>query len=176
MNPYLKAFTIIAFLQFVANNVIAGALPQDPCALLKPTEIQAAVAPNANIGTGVPAKNMLPLGVECSYTWGPRTKEWGESNFTVTVIDGSKAWPGMNPALIEQGILLKVKTNAPNGSQISGVGDAAVFTFEARSSNGTAEAYFQGKGLHLSVAFHAGSALQDKEKIIALLKEAAGRL
>ncbi|SLM49819.1 protein of unknown function [Nitrospira japonica] len=33
---------------------------------------------------------MLPLGVACTYTWGPRTKEWGQSALTVAVIDVSK--------------------------------------------------------------------------------------
>ena len=62
-----------------SDNARPLALPKDPCALLKPAEIQAALAPGTTIGPGVAAENMLPLGVECTYTWGPRTREWGES-------------------------------------------------------------------------------------------------
>src|SRR5262245_44740165 len=129
MNLILIAVAVLLAIQVAA----AGTLPKDPCALLKPAEIQAALAPNATIGNGVPATNMLPLGVECSYTWGPRTSEWGESSFKVTVIDASKAWQGTSPELIQQGLLIKAKAGGPNASVITGIGDAAVFTFEARS-------------------------------------------
>jgi hypothetical protein len=170
---------IIAFLQFAghgSNEVSAGALPKDPCALLNPAEVQAALDANTNIGSGVPDTTALPLAVGCTYTWGPRTKEWGQSVLTITVIDALKGWQGMSPDLIKQGILLKTTTGGPNASQIPGVGDAAVFTFEARSSNAMAEAYFQAKAVHLSVTFHRGDALQNKDKVIALLKQATARL
>lgn len=158
------------------NNVSAAPLPKNPCALLNPAEIKAALGANADIGSGVPdTSSMLPLGVSCTYTWGPRTKEWGEYVLTITVIDASKAWQGRSSELIQQGILLKTKTGGPNASQISNVGDAAVFTFEARSSNAMAEAYFKSKDVHLSVTFH-GDSLQKKDKVIALLKDAAARL
>ncbi len=42
-----------------------------------PAEIQAALAPTATIGPGVPATDMAPVGVSCSYTWGSRTPQWG---------------------------------------------------------------------------------------------------
>ena len=119
---------------------------------------------------------MLPIGVECTYTWQPRTREWGESALTIAVIDASKGWAGVSPDLIQQGILAKVTTGGPNASQIPSVGDAAAFTFEARASNATAEAYFKANDVHLSVTFHGGNALQSKGKVIALLKKAAARL
>lgn len=186
MNPYwtfrmrpLMVGLAIAVLRFAGpatDDATAAALPKDPCALLKPAEVQSALAPKANIGSGVPATNMLPLGVSCTYTWGPRTSEWGQSALTITVIDASKGWQGVSPDAIQQGVLLKARTGGPNASQIPSVGDAAVFTFEARVSNATAEAYFKAKDAHLSVTFHGGDALQNKEKVIALLKEAGARL
>jgi hypothetical protein len=158
-----------------ASEAVAGTLPKDPCALLKPAEIQA-LASNAKIGGGVADASMAPLGVGCSYTWGPRTREWGESALTITVMDASKAWPGVSPDVLQQGVLAKVKVGGPNASQVAAVGDAAAFTFEARSSNAMAEAYFKAKGLHLSLSFHAGDSLSNKDKLIALLKSAAARL
>jgi hypothetical protein len=158
-----------------ASDAVAGALPKDPCALLKPAEIQA-LASNAKIGSGVLDTSMAPLGFACTYTWGPRTREWGQSALTITVIDASKGWAGVSPDQIQQGILAKVKTGGPNASQVPGVGDAAAFTFEARVSNATAEAYLKAKGVHLSVTFHAGDSLSNKDKVIALLKDAAARL
>ena len=112
---------------------VGRALPKDPCALLQVSEIQA-LAPSAQIGSGKPSAAMAPLGVECMYTWGPRTREWGESALTVSVIDGSKAWPGRSADELEEGLLAKAKASGPDASQVSGVGDAAVFTFETRSS------------------------------------------
>jgi len=175
MRPFVVGLGIAFLLASSASGAVPGALPEDPCALLKPAEIQA-LAPNATIGSGVLDASMAPLGVGCTYTWGPRTPEWGESAVTITVIDASKAWPGMGADLIQQGLLAKVKAQGPNASQVPGVGDAAVFTFEARSSNATAEAYLKAKGVQLSVQFHAGDSLSNKHKIIALLKDAAARL
>jgi len=184
MSPYRKFQTTplmvglaIAVLQLIgsASDAVAAALPKDPCALLKPAEIQT-LAPNAKIGSGVLDASMAPLGVGCKHTWGPRTPEWGESALTITVIDASKGWPGVSPDLIQQGILAKVKTGGPKASQVPGVGDAAAFTFEDRVSSATAEAYLKAKGVHLSVKFHAGDSLSNKDKLIALLKDAAARL
>ncbi len=70
-------------------SAAAGALPKDPCALLKPAEIQA-LASNAKIGSGVVDASMAPLGNACTYSWGPRTREWGESAVTITVIDAEE--------------------------------------------------------------------------------------
>jgi hypothetical protein len=71
----------------------AGSLPADPCALLKPAEIQAA-APDARIGTGKATNE--GLGVSCTYEWGPRTSQWGLSSVTILATDTSQVWPGMN--------------------------------------------------------------------------------
>ena len=95
---------------------------------------------------------------------------------TIAVIDASKAWVGVSPKQLQEGLRAKAKFGGPEASEIPGVGDAAVFTFEARSSNATVEAYFESKGVHLSVTVHSGDSLSNKDKLVALLKDAAGRL
>ena len=53
MTPLMVGLAIaVVGLAGSASDAAAGALPKDPCALLKPTEVQAALAPNANIGSG----------------------------------------------------------------------------------------------------------------------------
>ncbi|MGH7514829.1 MAG: hypothetical protein ACREOQ_18130 [Gemmatimonadales bacterium] len=160
-----------------ASATVGPKLPKDPCALLKPTEIQAALAPSATIGAGVPANDMAPLGVSCDYIWGPHTPQWGESSVTVTVLDVSQAYPGLSADQIAQGVRAQAmaKDATVSTSLISGVGDAAVFKFEARPFNATGEAFLAGKGVYLSVQFHGGNP-GTKDKVIALLKQAAGRL
>ncbi len=182
MSPYWKIQVTplmvglaVGVLQLAGSAAHAAALPKDPCALLKPAEIQT-LAPNAKIGSGFLDTSMAPLGVGCRYTWGPRTPEWGESALTITVMDASQSSPGVSPDLIRQGLLAQVKVGGPHAYQIPGVGDAAVFTFEDRVSSATAQAYLKAKGVHLSVKFHAGDSLSSKDKLIALLKDAAARL
>jgi len=174
MTPLMVGLAI-GVLQLAGSASHAAALPKDPCALLKPAEIQT-LAPNAKIGTGVLDTSTAPLGVGCTYTWGPRSPEWGESALVITVIDASQAWPGLSPDQIQEGLLAQVKVGGPHAYQVSGVGDAAVFTFEDRVSSATAQAYLEAKGVHLSVKFHAGDSLSNKDKLIALLKDAAARL
>lgn len=152
-----------------------GTLPSDACALLRPAEIQT-LAPSAKIGSGVADASMLPIGVGCTYTWGPRTHDWGESELTITVMDASKAWPGKSAEDLRQGLLAKVKVEGKNASVIPGVGDTAAFTFEERSSTATVEALLPAKGVLLAVTFHAGDALANRDKIVALVKGAAARL
>jgi hypothetical protein len=152
-------------------------LPKDPCALLKPAEIQSALAPKATIGPGVPATDMAPLGVSCTYTWGPRTSEWGESSVTVTVLDLSKAFPGVSGDQLKDGMMAETmaKDATITASQVGGVGDAGVFKFEARSFNATGEGLFVSKGVELLVKFHGGD-VGAKDKVVALLKQAGSRL
>jgi hypothetical protein len=175
LSPLVVGLAIGVFqLAGAAGPAAAATLPKDPCALLSPAEIQT-LAPNAMIGSGV-SNSVGALGVGCTYTWGPRTPEWGESALTITVMDASQSWPGMSPDLIRQGVLAQVKAGGPHASQIAGVGDAAVFTFKEGVSSATAQAYVKTKGIHLSVQFHAGDSLSNKDKLIALLKDAAARL
>ena len=168
----------LALVGLVAGAASAGPkLPKDPCGLLKPAEIQAALAPKATIGPGVPATDMAPVGVSCSYTWGPRTPEWGQSSVTVTVLDLSQAYPGVSSDQLKEGVMAEARARDATitASQISGVGDAGVFKFESRSFNATGEALFTAKGVHLSVQFHGGDA-GAKEKVVALLRQAGSRL
>jgi hypothetical protein len=166
-----RAFTII--LLVASNASVASAQPRDPCALLKSAEIQA-LAPGATIGNGVAA--VETLGASCVYTWGPKSDKWGDPQLSVTVLDTSKAYPGMDANTLKQGMLAVVKTGGPNASIIPGIGDAAAFTFEDRVSSATAQAYFAAKGVQVSLTFHSGDALSSKDKLTALLKEAVGRL
>jgi hypothetical protein len=151
-------------------------LPKDPCALLKPTEIQAALATTATVGAGVPKTNTAPLAVSCTYTWGPKTSQWGESSLILMVLDASKAWPDLTTEQIQQSVLTPAKAGKPNASVIAGVGEAAVFTFKPTQKRAQAEAYFARKGVHLAVEFRAGDALAKKDELIVLLKQAAARL
>ena len=150
-------------------------LPKEPCALLTPAEIQAAVAPGAKVGAGVRDTSAAPLAVSCSYTWGPRTPQWGESSITVMVMDVTKAWPDLSAAQIQQGMLAGSRSPGESASPLAGVGDAAVFTVKSRSHDASAQAVFSKKAEHLSVEFHGGDA-GSKERVIGLLKRAAARL
>lgn len=100
MNPCRKLRTTalivalaIAGLQFTGSaSAAAAAMPKDACALLKSADIQA-LAPNANIGSGVTDTTALPMAVGCTYTWGPRSTQWGQTSLSVIVTDASKVWP-----------------------------------------------------------------------------------
>ena len=159
----------------LSGNAAEAGLPKDPCALLNVSEIEA-LAPGAEIGNGTPDTSMGALGNGCTYTWGPRSRDWGESAVSVTIIDASQAYPGTSADSLREGLLAKAKAGGPDASVIAGVGEAAVFSFESRSSNATAEAYLKAKAAHVSVKYHAGDSLASKDKVIALLKDAAARL
>ena len=107
-------------------------LPKDPCALLKPAEIQAALAPKATIGPGVPATDMAPVGVSCSYTWGPRTPQWGQSSVTVTVLDLSQAYPGVSGDQLKEGVMAEAMAR---DATITASRSPASVTRECSSSN-----------------------------------------
>src|SRR5437588_6901358 len=118
--PVFSLTTFVAIVVLFAGAAAAQGATKDPCALLKPAEIQA-LDPNAKIGNGVAETNAL--GAACNFTWGPRTREWGESGLAITVLDAPKAWPGLGPDVIKQGVLMKVRPGGPTASQIPGVGD-----------------------------------------------------
>jgi hypothetical protein len=176
MSPYWESRIAPLVIGAALVGAAAASLPKDPCALLKPAEIQSALAPGVTIPAGKSDTSGLPLGISCTYTWGPRTSGWGETSLSITVIDASKAYPGVSAADLQQGLLAKAVAEKATTSVVPGVGDAAVFTFESRSHSGMADAYYKSKNVHVQVMFHDGSALQDKDKIIALLKQAAARL
>lgn len=174
MKPTLK-FGLAVLIAGVAVDAAAAGLPKDPCALLKPADIQV-LAPSAKIGEGRADASMAPLGVGCTYTWGPKSNEWGTPSLSITVMDLSKAYAGTGIDTLKQGLQGKVKAGGPNAAMVPGVGDAAAFTFEARPSNAMAEALVKSKDLHLVLKHHAGDSLASKDKLIGLLKTAASRL
>ena len=161
----------LLFPLLIAIPASAAGLPKDPCALLKPEEVQS-LAAGAKVSSGK-AQPGAPLATSCTWTWGPRTKEWGESSVMVMVMDMTKAYSGHSLDTLKQGMAIKVKQD-PKGEQVS-VGDAGAFTYEERSHNVTAEALIKSKDSHVIVKFH-GDALANKDKVIGLLKTAAGRL
>src|SRR4029077_18108689 len=122
MSPYRKfrmtpvmVGLVIAVIRFAgaATNAAAASLPKDPCALLKPAEIQALI-PNAKIGTRVSTTNTLPLVVSCEYGWGDRNNEWGETTLGVAITDVSKVWPGgLSPDDIKQRVLVEATSGGP---------------------------------------------------------------
>ena len=180
-TPLFVVCTIIAALNAVfVSGVFAAGIPIDPCTLLQPADIQV-LAPDARIGNGKPSSDMAPLGSECVYSWGPRTSQWGEAGVTLVVLDTAKAYPGVDAATLKSGFDAKVYATNANKAlndqawSLPGIGDAADFTYEARSHNGTAESYVSKKGVVVSVMFH-GDSLANKDKVIALLKTAVARL
>ena len=167
----------LALVVIAAGAASAGPKLPDPCGLLKPAEIQAAVAPQATIGPGVPVTDMAPVGVSCRYTWGPHTPQWGESSVTVTVLDLAQAYPGVSGDQLKEGVRAEAmaKDATITASPIAGVGDAGVFKFEPRTFTATGEALFTAKGVHLSVEFHGGD-VGARDKVVALLRQAGSRL
>ena len=122
--------------------------------------------------------NNPPLGATCVYAWGPRTSEWGQTGLNILVVDASKVWPGgSSSGDIKQRVLVEVRTDGPDASEIPGVGDGAVFTTNPKSHDATVKAYLiKAKGLLLEVTFHGGNGLAQKDNLIALLRTAASRL
>ena len=166
---------VVLIVVLSTGHAAAQTLPKDPCALLKPSEIQA-LAPNAKISRGVLTTN-APLGATCAYGWGPRTSEWGETALSIAVVDASKVWPaGLSADEIKQRVLVEVRTGGPEASEIPGIGDGAVFTNDPKAHNAKAKAYVvKAKGVLLEVTFHGGNGLAQKDTLIALLKSVAVR-
>src|SRR5207248_1814734 len=109
------------------------------------------LAPDVKIGSGVLDASGAPMAVSCSYNWGPKTREWGDSGITIIVTDAEKIWPGrLSPDDVRQRVEIEAKSGKPGSSEISGIGDGAVFTAEPKSHSATATAYLiKGKGLLL---------------------------
>src|SRR5438876_11896703 len=114
MNPHTR-LRMRAVIVASAIAATVAAMPKDPCALLKPADIQA-LAPNAKIGSGALTESG-PLGGTCVYRWGPRTSEWGETALNITVVDTSKTWPGgLSSNDIKQRILAEGKSGGAAAS------------------------------------------------------------
>jgi hypothetical protein len=91
-------------------------------------------------------------------------------SFHVNVSDASKLLPGMSPEAIKQAILGQAGKGA---SEVPGVGRFAVFSSTDPAAT-VATAHVKNSILQLT--FLSADAGAQKDKIIALLKAAAGRL
>jgi hypothetical protein len=150
-----------------------GALqPGDGCALLQAAEVQT-LAGTAGVGAGKPSTDALGSRT-CRYEWGAGGNvQSGRSYLNVSVTATSKAFPGMNPSLVRQGLLASAKAGQPNTAVIPAVGDAAVYESDDPIR---AKATALVKGNMLIVTFESSDARAKKDQVIALLKAAAGRL
>lgn len=163
----MDTYALIVALVFASH-----AVPKDPCALLKPAEIQT-LDPKGQIGSGVASKPDALGAVACEYEWGPGANVYSGKNYLhVTVGEASKLYVGVNAAMLKQGIAMQAKSE-PNGAAISDVGDAAVFSSSDKIRSKTIALV---KGLILQVNYEALDGFAQKDHVIALLKAAAARL
>ena len=143
----------------------------DACALLKPAEIQG-LAGAAKVGA--PKADSAAFSRGCQYEWGTGGNvQSGKSYLTISVSPLSQAFPGLDPAVVQQGLLGKASEGKPNTAVINGVGDAAVYESNAPIR---VETTAVAKGHMLIVAFESADARARKDQVIVLLKSATGRL
>ncbi len=143
----------------------------DVCALLQPSEIQA-LAGSANVGPGKADSAAFTRG--CTYEWGTGGNvQSGRSFLSVSVSPTSDAFPGMDPALVQEGLLAKAKAGKPNTAMVAGIGDAAVYESDAPIR---VSATALVKGNMLIVKYESADARAKKGQVIVMLKAAAGRL
>ncbi len=142
----------------------------DGCSVLQAAEVQA-LAGSAKVGAGKPETDALGSRL-CRYEWGAGANvQSGESTLDVSITPTSKAFPGTDASLLQQGLL--AKAGPPNTAVIPAVGDAAIYESNAPIRVETTALV---KGNMLIVAFVLSDARAKKDKVIALLKAAAGRL
>jgi hypothetical protein len=152
----------------------SAALPKDPCALLKPAEVQT-LAPNAKIGAGAASTVSAALGAfACEYKWGTGGNAVsGLYTLQVIVSDLSKTYPGTDPGTLREGLLLEASKPGATATVIPGVGNGAIFDSNAPIRASTTALV---KGSMLQVVLGGPDARTKKDQVIALLKVAAGRL
>ena len=174
MKALFLVLTIAALRVAPAVAGSPAALPKDPCAILKISEIQA-LAPNAQISDGVSNTELVELGsVACEYEWGAGNNvASGRFYLSISFSDGSRTFPGMSSELIKAGLLASVKAGDAHAAVIPGVGEAAIFMSDD-PIRATTSAYV--KGILLQVNFECSDARAKKDQVIALLKSAAARL
>jgi hypothetical protein len=183
MNAIARILALAVLVLLVTASggatVAAATLPKDPCALVKPAEIQAINA-NAKIGSGKVTPDPSGFAVGCTYEWGTRTREWGMSSLQINVTDTSKVYPnGLSADDIKQRVQVMAQMGGPGSGQISGIGDGALFAIDAKAHNASATAFVvKAKGVLLEVVFHGdgNDALAKKDALAGLLKLAASRL
>jgi hypothetical protein len=153
-------------------STLDAQIPRNACALLRTPEIQA-LAGGAKIGDGVPTTDALGSRA-CQYKWGTGGNvQSGLSYLNVSVTETSKAFPGMSPSLVKQGLLAGAKAGKADTAVIPGVGDAALYESNDPIRVKTTALV---KGTMLIVSFESLDARTRKDQVIALLKAAAGRL
>jgi hypothetical protein len=164
--------TIVAMAFAILSERTEAQPSGDACALLKPAELQG-LAGTAALGPGKAGTEALDTRT-CRYEWGTGGNvQSGKSFLNVVVTPTSKAFPGMDPAMVQMGLLANAKAGKPDTAVVPGIGDAAVF-----ESNDPirAKATALARGNMLVVTFESSDARAKKEQVIALLKAAAGRL
>jgi len=95
------------------------------------------------------------------------------SILSVSVSPIADTFPGMDPSLVQEGLLAKAKAGEPNTAMIAGVGDAAIYESDDPNRVSTTAL---AKGNMLIVKFESADARAKKVQMIVLLKAAAGRL
>ena len=146
--------------------------PGDGCALLQAAEIQA-LAGTAKVGAGKASTDALGSRT-CQYEWGTGGNvQSGRSFLNVSVTPTSKAFPGMDAALVRQGLLASAKPGKPNTAVIPAVGEAAIYESDDPIRVKTTAL---AKGNMLIVSFESSDARAKKDQVLALLKATAGRL
>ncbi len=110
----------------------------------------------------------------CEYKWGTGGNAVsGLYTLQVIVSDASKAFPGMDPGTVKEGLLAEATKPGATATVIPGVGDAAIFDSNAPIRASTTALV---KGSMLQVNLEGPDARTKKNQVIALLKAAAGRL
>jgi len=157
----------------VMASALAAEQSADACSILKAAEIQT-LAGSAKVD-GVASTDGLDSRL-CQYRWGTGGNvQGGRSYLNVSVTEMSKAFPGADVATLKEGLLARAKmAKAPAvAGVINGVGDAAIY--ESNDPIRLETSAF-AKGKLLTVTFESQDARAQKDKVIALLKAAAGRL
>jgi hypothetical protein len=171
----MTTHALVAGLALVAlefsGSAVEAQKPADTCALLQPAEIQA-LAGGPKVGPG--KADSAAFTRVCNYEWGTGGKvQSGRSFLSVSVSPTSDAFPGMDPALVQEGLLAKAKAGKPNTAMIAGIGDAAVYESDDPIRVSTTALV---KGNMLIVKLESADARAKKVQVIVLLKAAAGRL
>jgi len=156
----------------VSASAVKAQKPSDGCALLQAAEIQS-LAGTAKIGAGKATTDALGSRT-CHYEWGTGGNvQTGRSFLDVSATPTSKAFPGMNPSMVTQGLLAGAKAGKANTAVIPGVGDAALYESDDPIRVKTTAL---ARGNMLIVSFESSDARAKKDQVIALLKAAAARL
>jgi hypothetical protein len=150
----------------LAGTVSAQAL--DPCALLSNDEMKP-LAAKTSVAAGV-SNSPTSFGyATCRYAWGDGVDRY---KLVVAVIEASRMFPGLTPDQIRQRLLESVRAGT-HDAIIPKIGDGAVFRPDS-FVYAIATAFVKGR--ILQVQLDGVGALEKKDQIIGLLKQAAARL